>query len=103
MARAKINLVTDGDFRALIRDITRRNELVWREVMAELRELRQASREHTGEIRELSLEIREMREEGRRMRKDARDEARAQREALFRLIDKINQLGQGPDPGPASA
>lgn len=79
--------VADDDLRTFIRDITRRNELVWRGVMDELRELREVGRAHTAEIRALSDEIRDM-----------RDETRAQRDGLFKLIDKINELGDGPAP-----
>lgn len=92
-------LVADDDLRTFIRDITRRNELVWRGVMDELRELREVGRQHTAEIRQLSREIRDMREETR----DMRAETIAQRDGLFKLIDKINELGNGPDPGPAPA
>jgi uncharacterized coiled-coil DUF342 family protein len=60
--------------------------------MDELRELREAGREHSAEIRQLSAEIRDM-----------RDETIAQREGLYRLIDKINELGNGPHTGPAPA
>jgi hypothetical protein len=84
--------VPDDDLRTFIRDIMRRNELVWRGVMDELRELREAGREHSAEIRQLSAEIRDM-----------RDETIAQREGLYRLIDKINELGNGPHTGPAPA
>lgn len=93
--------MADDDFRAFIREERMRSERVWREVLRELRELREASRAHSGEIRELSREIREMRDEGHRMREDARDEARAQREGLFKLIDEIRKLGEGPGPAPA--
>ena len=55
--------------------------------MDELRQLHDASREHSAEIRTLSREIRDM-----------RDETRAQRAGLFKLIDKINELGNGPAP-----
>ena len=58
--------------------------------MDELRELHEASRHHSAEIRALNKEIRDM-----------RAETIAQREGLFRLIDKINDLGNGPNPGPA--
>jgi hypothetical protein len=84
--------VADDDLRAFIRDISRRNELVWRGVMDELRELRDVGREHTAEIRALTAEIHDM-----------RDETRAQRDGLFKLIDKINELGNGPNTGPAPA
>ena len=75
--------MADSDLRVFIRDITRRNELVWREVMTELREFREASRIHSEEIREM------------------RAESIAQREGLFRLIDEINRLTGGE--GPATA
>jgi hypothetical protein len=75
--------VADNDLRAFIRDITRRNELVWQGVMEELRHLHQASREHTAEIRDL------------------RDETRAQREGLLKLIDEVRRLGEDPGIAPA--
>jgi hypothetical protein len=79
--------VADDDLRSFIRDITRRNELVWRGVMRELSQLSELNRAHSAEIRQLSREIRDM-----------RDETRAQRAGLFKLIDKINELGNGPAP-----
>jgi hypothetical protein len=75
--------VADSDLRVFIRDITRRNELVWREVMAELRAMRQEHREFAAELR------------------DMRRESIAQREGLFKLIDEINRLTGGE--GPATA
>ena len=89
--------MADDDLRAFIRDISRRNELVWRGVMDELRDLREVGREHSAEIRVVNGEIRELSKEIR----DMRDETRAQREGLFRLIDEIRKLGGGP--GPAAA
>ena len=82
--------MANDDLGTFVRRITRRNEMVWREVIGELREMRAQSREHTAELRELTAEIRDM-----------RDETRAQRDGLFKLIDEIRRLGEGP--GPASA
>ena len=82
--------VAEDDLRTFIQDITRRNELVWREVMRQLGELHDQMRENTEQIRENSREIRDM-----------RAESRAHREGLFKLIDRIDRLGEGP--GPAAA
>ena len=86
--------MADDDLRAFIRDITRRNELVWRGVMDEQRQLRDVGREHTAETRALGAEIRTLSAEIR----DMRDETRAHRDGLFKLIDRIDRLGEGPSP-----
>lgn len=96
--------MTREDLSSFIRDITRRNELVWREQMAEWAKMHERSDRLTADVRELSAEIRAMRDESRAMRdetRDLRDESRAQREGLFQLIAEIRRLRE--DFGGAAA
>lgn len=67
------------DLRQFIRDIAARHERIWREQAKELREQSRALREATNELRET--------------REESREEHRAQREALFRILDRLQNGG----------
>jgi hypothetical protein len=88
------NRLAHEDLRTFIREITRRNEVVWREVLGELRDMRAESREHRAESQA----------EGRAQRDilyDIVDENRAQREGLMRMIHELRRRGPG-DEGAAA-
>jgi hypothetical protein len=67
------------DLRQFIRDIAARHELIWREQASMLREQSEALRASTDELRET--------------REENREEHRAQREALFQILDRLQNGG----------
>lgn len=75
------NRAAHEDLRVFIRDITRRNEGVWREVLRELRGLRTETRAEGQAQRAILYDI--------------VDENRAQREGLLRVLDELRRQGPG--------
>jgi hypothetical protein len=69
--------VAEEDLRDFIREVTRRNEVVWQGVVGELREGRTELINLQGVTAALQLEI-----------AGQRDQIRAQTEALWRLLDE---------------
>jgi hypothetical protein len=67
------------DLRQFIRDIAARHERIWREQSAMLREESRMLREATNELRDT--------------REENREEHRAQREALFQILDRLQNGG----------
>ena len=74
------------DLRQFIRDIANRHERIWREQSDALREQSRMLREESRMLREATNELRDTREENR-------EEHRAQREALFRILDRLQDGG----------
>jgi hypothetical protein len=69
--------VAGEDLKTFIREITRRNEIVWNEVRAELQQGTLALIDLRGQIARQTREI-----------DDHRDETRAQTQAVLRLLDR---------------
>ena len=75
-----------------------RQEKMMRELLAGAQQVTASLRELRAESRALRAEAREHRDEGREFRDEAREEARAQRAALFAILDRLKAGG-----GPATA
>jgi len=93
---------THEDLRAFTREITLRNEKVWREVVAGLTDTRRAIREDLGGMRESLGGMREslggMRESLGGMGESLRDMAdaiRANTKAVLKLLDRLEGNGAG--------
>jgi hypothetical protein len=75
--------VAESDLRTFIREITRRNEIVWNRVLTELEQGRLVLVGLQNEIARLGRE-----------NADHRDETRAQTQALLKLLDRRSR-GEG--------
>ncbi len=78
------------DLRTFLRDMTLRQEKVMRGMMARLEEQSKEIREQTNVLREQSKEIREQTASIREGREEFVQESRAQRAALFRMLDRFD-------------
>lgn len=88
------------DLRVFTREITTRNEKVWREVMVGLADIRRGIREDQAQAREDREQAREDREQAgedrvgmRESLKDMRDAIRADTAAVLRLLDRLGESG----------
>jgi len=86
------------DLRISTRQWDLRQEKMMRELLAAAQENTASIRELREESRELREASRELRDESREQRAEGREEARAQRAALFAILDQLKAGG-----GPATA
>lgn len=82
------------DLHAFSQQMTLRSEYINQQQVAILKELQAGQRKHRGEWRDSHSEWRESQAEWNKRFEDQRDEDRAQREALFRILDRLD----GKDP-----
>jgi serine phosphatase RsbU (regulator of sigma subunit) len=87
-------------YREFIREITLRFERGMRSLSAEMREDNRRVREevllHRAESREYFERLRDQAEEERRRTDDLLAESRAQRQALLRILDRLDNGGAAP-------
>lgn len=78
------------DLRTFLRDMTLRQEKVMRGMLSRLEDQSEVLREQAEEIREQTREIREQTASIREGREEFVQESRAQRAALFRMLDRLD-------------
>jgi hypothetical protein len=80
--------VSEGDLKTFIREITRRNEVIWNNALAELEQGRLVLVGLQNEVADVRADLQAHTKAVLSMIDDHRDETRAQTKAMLRLLDR---------------